>query len=183
MGFPALFQGIVPTQRSNLCLLCLLLGRQGFFATTTIWEALFTTEPPSVIHAVLKNPMALNHLSSTLSRFSCVQLCAAPWTVARQAPLSVGFSRQEGWSGLPLPTLGDLTEPGIEPESAVYPAFAGVFFATRASGEGHGPEYLSDLSSRDLLIAVCQGRPRHGVRGKDEEVRVPFSWGCRGTEW
>ena len=96
-----------------------------------------------------------------------------PWTVACQAPLSIGFSRQEGWSGLPFPTPGDLTNPGIEPESA--PAFAGVFFTTRATREGHGPEYLSDLSSRDLLITVCQVLPRRGMRGKDEEVRVPFS--------
>ena len=46
---------------------------------------------------------------------SCLTL-ATPWTVAHQAPLSVGFPRQEYWSGLPLPSLGDL-DPGIEPES------------------------------------------------------------------
>ena len=40
-----------------------------------------------------------------LSRFSRVQLCATPWTAAHQAPLSMGFSRQEYWSGLPLPSL------------------------------------------------------------------------------
>ena len=40
-----------------------------------------------------------------------------PWTVARQAPLSVGFSRQEYWSGLPFPYPGDLPDPGIEPGS------------------------------------------------------------------
>ena len=38
-----------------------------------------------------------------------------PWTVARQAPLSMGFSRQEYWSGLPFPSPGDLPDPGIEP--------------------------------------------------------------------
>ena len=38
-----------------------------------------------------------------------------PWTVACQAPLSIGFSRQEYWSGLPFPSLGDLPDPGIEP--------------------------------------------------------------------
>ena len=42
---------------------------------------------------------------------------ASPWTVARQAPLSMGFPRQEYWSGLPFPSLGDLPEPGIEPVS------------------------------------------------------------------
>ena len=42
---------------------------------------------------------------------------ATPWTVALQGPLSMGFSRQEHWSGLPLPSLGDLPDPGIEPGS------------------------------------------------------------------
>ena len=42
---------------------------------------------------------------------------ATPWTVARQAPLSVGFFRQEHWSGLPFPSPGDLPDPGIEPGS------------------------------------------------------------------
>ena len=48
-----------------------------------------------------------------------------PWTVARQAPLSVGFSRQEYWSGLPFPPPGDHPDPGIEHTS---PALAGRFF-------------------------------------------------------
>ena len=52
-----------------------------------------------------------------LSRFYCVQLCATLWTVACQAPLSMGFSRQEYWSGLPCAPPGDLPDPGIEPES------------------------------------------------------------------
>ena len=42
---------------------------------------------------------------------------ATPWTVARQAPLSMGFPRQEHWSGLLFPSLGDLLDPGIEPGS------------------------------------------------------------------
>ena len=49
--------------------------------------------------------------------FSCVRLFATPWTVAYQAPPSMGFSRQECWSGLPLPSPGDLPDPGIEPRS------------------------------------------------------------------
>ena len=50
-----------------------------------------------------------------LSRFSCVQLFATPWTVATQAPLSMGFSRQEYWSGLLHPPSGDLPDPGSNP--------------------------------------------------------------------
>ena len=55
-----------------------------------------------------------------LSHFNCVRLCAIPWTVAHQAPLPMGFSRQEYWSGLPSPPPGDLPDPGIEhPVSSV----------------------------------------------------------------
>ena len=52
-----------------------------------------------------------------LNRFSLVQLFVSPWTVAHQAPLSTGFSRQEYWSGLPFPSPGDFLNPGIEPVS------------------------------------------------------------------
>ena len=52
-----------------------------------------------------------------LSHFSCVPLFAIPWTVARQAPLSLGFSRQGYWSGLPFPPPGDLPHPGIKTAS------------------------------------------------------------------
>ena len=48
---------------------------------------------------------------------SCVRLFAIPWTVAHQASLSMGFSRQEYWSGLPFPSPGGLPDPGIEPRS------------------------------------------------------------------
>ena len=55
---------------------------------------------------------------------SHVQLFATPWTVAHQAPLSMGFSRQEYWSGLPFPSPGDLPDPGIEPRSPALQADA-----------------------------------------------------------
>ena len=57
-----------------------------------------------------------------------------PWTVARQAPLSTGFSRQDSWSGLPFPSPGDLPDPGIEPTSPVSPALAGGFFTAEPPG-------------------------------------------------
>ena len=58
----------------------------------------------------------------------CPTLCN-PWTVAHQAPPSVGFSRQEYWSGLPFPSAGDLPDPGIEPASPTLQAdsLPGVF--------------------------------------------------------
>ena len=56
--------------------------------------------------------------------FSRVRLFATPWTVANQAPPSMGFSRQEYWSGLPFPSPGDLPDPGIEPRSSTLQADA-----------------------------------------------------------
>ena len=66
---------------------------------------------------------------------SHVQLCANPLTVAHPATLLMGFSRQEYWSGLPLPSPGDLPDPGIKPASLVSPALAGRFFTTGATWE------------------------------------------------
>ena len=57
-----------------------------------------------------------------LSHFSFIQLFATPWTVARQAPLSIEFSRQEYWGGLLFPPPADLPDAGIKPESLASPA-------------------------------------------------------------
>ena len=68
---------------------------------------------------------------------SRVQLFVTPWTVAHQAPLSPGLSRQEYWSELPFPSPGDLPSSGIHPvfpESPVCPALAGRFFTTEPPG-------------------------------------------------
>ena len=54
----------------------------------------------------------------------CIRLFVTSWAVARQAPLSMEFSRQEYWSGLPFPSPGDLLHPGTEPDSLMYPALA-----------------------------------------------------------
>ena len=69
------------------------------------------------------------------SRFSRVQLFVTPWTTARQVPRSMGFSRQEYCSGLPLPPPGDLPDPGTKPESLISPALAGRFFTTSVTWE------------------------------------------------
>ena len=60
---------------------------------------------------------------------------ATPRTVALQAPLPMGFSRQEYWSGLPFPAPGDLPNPGIEPTTSVSTALAGGFFTTEPPGK------------------------------------------------
>ena len=64
------------------------------------------------------------------SHFSHVRFFVTSWTVARQAPLSMGFSRQEYWSRWPFPPPGDLPYQGIKPMSLISPSLAGVFFTT-----------------------------------------------------
>ena len=79
--------------------------------------------------------------SCELSHSSHVQLSATLWTVARQAPLSMGFSRQGYWSGLPCPPPGALPDPGIKPMSLKSPALAGGSFTTSATGEAQAFQY------------------------------------------
>ena len=66
---------------------------------------------------------------------SRVQIFATPWTVALQAPLSMGFPRQEYWRELPFPSSGDLPDPGSELTS---PSLAGRFFTTEPQGKPKG---------------------------------------------
>ena len=73
----------------------------------------------------------LVHCGGGLVTKSCPTL-VTPWTVVCQSPLSMGFSRQEYWSGLLFPSPGYLPDPGIEPRS---PALAGRFFTTSATWE------------------------------------------------
>ena len=69
-------------------------------------------------------------------------------TVARQAPLSMGFSKQEYWSGLPWPPPGDLSDPGIEPVSLAAPALAGKVFTTSSTWEVPINSIMSNLSGQ-----------------------------------
>ena len=71
-------------------------------------------------------------LSVVIQLCSCVRLFATPWTVAHQGPLSMGFSRQEYWSGLPFSSPGDLPDPGIKLTS---PTLAGRFFTPELPGK------------------------------------------------
>ena len=73
-----------------------------------------------------------------------------PWTVAHQDPLSLGFSRQEYWSGLPCLPPGDIPNPGMEPTSLISPALADRFFATSATWEARHLLYLSQISIVEL---------------------------------
>ena len=73
-----------------------------------------------------------------------------PWTVAHQAPLSMGFSRQEYWSGLPFPSPGDLPDPGIEPRC---PELASGFSTTEPPGKP-----LSNLLDPRTFFMKCQAK-------------------------
>ena len=72
----------------------------------------------------LKEKLHEHKVKVKVKSLSCVRLFATPWTVAYQAPPSMGFSRQYSWSGLPFPSPGDLPDPGIEPRSSVLQADA-----------------------------------------------------------
>ena len=73
----------------------------------------------------------INYACCCLVTKSCPTLCN-PWTVAHQAPLSMGSPRQQYWSGLPFPSLRDLPDPGIKLTS---PALAGGFFPNEPPGK------------------------------------------------
>ena len=87
-----------------------------------------------------------------LSRFTWVWLFEAPWTVAFQAPLSMGLSRQEYWSGLPCPPPGNLSNPRIKPTSLTSPALAGGFFTTIATWEV--PDLQNPLKTWNLKTSI-----------------------------
>ena len=84
-------------------------------------------------------PNHVNHTRVRVCACVCAHLCTTlcdpmDYTVCK-APLSIGFPRQEYWSGLPFPSPGDLPDPGIEPMSLMSPASAGRFFTTSTTWE------------------------------------------------
>ena len=69
-------------------------------------------------------------MTSVMRVYDQLRLFVTPWSVAHQAPLSMGFPRQEYWRRLPFPILGDLSDPGIEPTFLASAALAGGFFTS-----------------------------------------------------
>ena len=99
---------------------------------------------------------------------------AIPWTVARQAHLAVGFSRQEHWSGMPCPPPGDHLDPGMELIFLTSPALAGGFFTTSATWEAqHTVAVIKVWWQNKLLMPSClnvkRGR-REGGSGWGKHV-------------
>ena len=99
-----------------------------------------------------------------LCHFCHVRLFATLWSVAHQAPLSMGFSGKDYWSGLPRPPPGDLPDPGIKPVSLTYPALAGRFFTTRATWEA--PHLSKDCGLSRCKTSHC---PRSSPSQSSEE--------------
>ena len=86
---------------------------------------------------------------------SCLRLFETPWTVAHQATLSMGFSRQEYWSGLPCPPPRDLPNPGTEPTPPASPALVGRFFTTSTTWEVLALGQITCQASGYLNVCVC----------------------------
>ena len=120
VGCHALLQGIFLTQKLNVHLLRLLYWQVGSLP-------LPAGKPHMHIYVYV-------HL---LSCFSPTWLFVTPWTLAHQAPLCMGFSRPQYWSGLPCPPSGDLPDPGIKAKSLMSAALAGGFFTTSTTWEAH----------------------------------------------
>ena len=112
-----------------------------------------------------------------LSCFSRVQLFANLWTIALQAPLSMGLSRQEYCSGFPCPPPGDLPNPGIELASLPSPAWAGSFFTTSATWEAHSSVSITSFKKKKLLwlkMAKCYWKCRSAFWGATEQKCIAF---------
>ena len=148
-------------------------------------------------------PCCLSYLC-VLSLFSHVWLFATPCTIVCQALLSMEFSGQEYWSGLPCPPLGDLPDPGIEPTSFMSPALAGRFFTTsttcptfriwKSLAPSYNPSNKNNLNPRNEGVAkgFKRTKPRKrrkkveyakGERVLDNKERLVLQSVPRGGSW
>ena len=113
-----------------------------------------------------------------LGCFNHVHVCATLWTIACQATLFMGFSRQEYWSGLPFPLPGDRPRPGIEPVSLMSPALAGGFFTTSATWRDYQLNHI--VRANKGLSEIFQGgdvrikkeREREGFRPNSSHINI-----------
>ena len=111
-------------------------GIASFHFSTVVWgldTGVCGTYNPAAQSFVTSGVRWLYHCM--LSRFRFVRLFVTPWTIACEAPLSMGLCRQEYWSGLPCSPPGDLPDPGMELTFLKSPPLAGRFFTTSATWE------------------------------------------------
>ena len=111
-----------------------------------------------------------------LSRFNLVRLFVTLWTVAYQVPLSMGFSRQKYWSGLPCPHPGDLPDLGIESMSLMNSALAGRFFTTVDMWKAFYTYIHASVQFNCSVVSDCL-RP-HGI----QHARLPCPSPAPGVE-
>ena len=112
---------------------------------------------------------------------SRVWLFATPWTVAHQAPPSMGFSRQESWSGLPFPSPGNLPDPGIEPRS---PALQADPLTSEPPGKPRGRRGRDKLrvARKHIHPHVWKGQPV-GSCCNVQGAQPGALWPPRGVGW
>ena len=131
--------------------------------------------------------------AKSLSR---VHLFATLWIIACQAPLSMGFSRQEHWSGLPFPPSGNLPDPGIEPASLMFLALGGGFFTTSATWEAlPSPRPLNNMQGvakkmiilsmflDEMIIIIIWNSilSTHPARGPGTALKTETPEVCQGS--
>ena len=132
----------------QLCLICKALC---FFYTLCVSLSRFYRLGRTLLRKEDRFLELCTHVHACmLSHFSCVRLFETLWTVASQAPLSIGFSRQEYWSRLPCPPPADLPDPRIEPTPLGSPAMAGRFFTTSSIWEA------LELYTSGFKLQLCQ---------------------------
>ena len=111
-----------------------------------------------------------------LSHFSCcVQLFSTSWTIALQAPLPMGFSRQKYWRGLPRAPPGDLPDSGIESAPLKSSAPVAVFFTTSTTlcNRGTGPQLARKKAIKQNKTIVFMFRRRQIRDGRTAELKFP----------
>ena len=106
----------------------------------------------SELHGLWISETGITHVSCMCSVTSVVSDSATPWTVAYQGPLSMGFSRQEYWSGFPCPPPGDLPDPRVEPVSLTSPVLAGRFFTASPPGKPDNSCSVSQICVTTVLL-------------------------------
>ena len=131
------------SEQSSLCASLRVGSREKFYQ----WHVFHK-------YLVYKKPHGSFILCVCAQLVTCVWLFATPWTVAHQTLLSMVFSRQEYWSGLPFPTPGDLPNPGIKPMSSMSPKLSGRFLTIVPPGKPVASSYLgyNDLFLCSLVV-------------------------------
>ena len=143
------YLGSTSDQGFFACLMSQFISTLCTYPSTGEWINRFSCFDTRKQHRTIKIRKYLKNICKewcvcVLSFFSCVRLFASLWTVTHQAPLSMGLSRQEYWSGLPCPSPEDLPCPGIKPTCLIPPAF----------DRGSFNHHLGNLKNVDIILFI-----------------------------